>query len=607
MKKNKKQKDNQVIFEDEEIPKHAFSTIKRLLKYLLPQKKKMFVIIVSGLLSSLSFALIPLFVALAIDGLVEGIPSLTGSSQILGMLKDVLIVPVGLLILTSIVCSTLSYLQQYIVASVGEELTLSLRMDVSDKLTKLPLRFFDKHKTGEVLSRVTNDLEKVSEVMQVGLMQFISSVFTIIIVLVTMVLLNPMLTLIVVGSTLLGAFATVIVSGKSQLYFAQNQSALGNLNSRVEELYSGNMVLKVFNQQEIVIDSLMELNDKQFKTMRKAQFAMYAIYPALRLLNQLGFVVTALCGGFLAIQGQLSIGMVQAFLQYVNQIGEPITNAAYVVNSLQAAIAGAERVFEILDEEEEIADIQNTEVNAIQQGCVEFQHVRFGYSPNQLLMKDLSLMVKPNEMVAIVGPTGGGKTTLVNLLMRFYELNGGKITIDGVDITKIPRGQLRRKIGMVLQDTWLFKGTIAQNIAYGKQDSTREEIIEAAKAARCDHFIRTLPLGYDTIIHGESAQVSQGQLQLLTIARAMLANPSIMILDEATSSVDTRTEVEIQKAMSHIMQGKTSFVIAHRLSTIINADQILVVKEGDIIETGTHQTLLAKNGFYASLYNSQFS
>lgn len=607
MKRQRKREGKQNFLDQEDIPKHTSLTIRRLGKRLLPQKKKIAIIVITGMLSSLTFALMPLVVAMAIDGLVEGIPKIASSRHIGVMLQHVLVQPVVLLIFIALLCSILSYVQQYVVASVGEELTLSLRKEISEKMTKLPLRYFDHHKTGEMMSRATNDLEKVSEVMQVGLMQFISAVFTILIVVIAMLLLHPILTLVVLASTLLGAFATKAVSEKSQLYFARNQAALSALNARVEEVYSGNMVLKVFNQQEMIINSLVELNQTQYKTMRKAQFALYAIYPAMRLLNQLGFVATALFGGFLAVQGQLSIGIVQAFLQYANQIGEPITNAAYVVNSLQAAIAGAERVFELLDEEEERPDVQNETAVNIQEGCVTFEHVRFGYSADKTFMKDLSLKVKPNEMVAIVGPTGGGKTTLINLLMRFYEVNDGKIRIDDVDITEMPRGELRRKIGMVLQDAWLFKGTIADNIAYGNHDATREEIMEAARAARCDHFIKTLPLGYDTILHGESVQVSQGQLQLLTIARAMLANPAIMILDEATSSVDTRTEVEIQKAMSHIMKGKTSFVIAHRLSTIVNADQILVVKDGDIIETGTHQTLLKKNGFYASLYNSQFA
>ena len=359
-----------------------------------------------------------------------------------------------------------------------------------------------------------------------------------------------------------------------------------------------------------MIEEVTELNKKQFEANKKAQFVDFAIYPTIRFLNQLGFVATAIVGGIMTLNGQISLGGIQAFLQYVNQVSEPITQASYVIMSLQSAIAGAERVFELLDEEEEISDSKLNEslLNKcpISKGKVEFKNVKFGYTDEKTLIKNLNLEVKPNEMVAIVGPTGGGKTTLINLIMRFYELKAGSILIDGVNIKEIPRNILRRQIGMVLQDTWLFEGTIAENIAYGKMDATREEIIAAAKAACCDHFIRTLEHGYDTVISSETANISQGQMQLLTIARAMLTNPTIMILDEATSSVDTRTEIEIQKALSRLMKDKTSFVIAHRLSTIQNADMILVVKDGDIVERGTHKTLLEQNGFYASLYYSQF-
>lgn len=385
---------------------------------------------------------------------------------------------------------------------------------------------------------------------------------------------------------------------------------MGQLSGKIEEVYSGNNIIKIFNKQNDVIEEVTELNKKQFEANKRAQFVDFAIYPTIRFLNQLGFVVTAIVGGIMTINGQISLGGIQAFLQYVNQVSEPITQASYVIMSLQSAIAGAERVFELLDEEEEIADSKLNEslLNKcpISKGKVEFKNVKFGYTDEKTLIKNLNLQVNPNEMVAIVGPTGGGKTTLINLIMRFYELKEGSILIDGVNIKEIPRNILRRQIGMVLQDTWLFEGTIAENIAYGKMDATREEIIAAAKAACCDHFIRTLEHGYDTVISSETANISQGQMQLLTIARAMLTNPTIMILDEATSSVDTRTEIEIQKALSRLMKDKTSFVIAHRLSTIQNADMILVVKDGDIVERGTHKTLLEQNGFYASLYYSQF-
>jgi ATP-binding cassette subfamily B multidrug efflux pump len=604
MKKDKKKNSDTLSF-SEDIPQNTKKTIKRLMSHLAPQKKKLMIVGVSALLSSAAYAAMPLMVGVAIDNLVNAILSFDGSVSILSMVTNALAIPVLLLILASIASSLLSYMQQYIVASIGENLTLSLRRDISEKINKLPLRYFDSHKTGDVMSRVTNDLEKVSMVMQVGFMQFISSCFTIILTIIAMVILNPKLALLVLIFVSISAIATNFVSQLSQRYYAENFAIMGALSGKIEEVYSGNRIIKVFNQQSDVIEEISQLNHKQFEANRKAQFVDFAIYPTIRLLNQLGFVATAIVGGIMTLSGQISLGGIQAFLQYVNQVSEPVTQAAYVIMSLQSAIAGAERVFELLDEEEEITDNVSSTF-PISNGRVTFKNVKFGYTPERTLIKNLNLEVKPNEMVAIVGPTGGGKTTLINLIMRFYELNGGLISIDGVNIIEISRSALRRQIGMVLQDTWLFEGTIAENIAYGKMDATREEIVDAAKAACCDHFIRTLPQGYDTVISSETSNVSQGQMQLLTIARAMMTNPTIMILDEATSSVDTRTEVEIQKALTKLMKDKTSFVIAHRLSTIQNADMILVVRDGDIVERGNHESLLAQNGFYASLYYSQF-
>lgn len=588
-----------------DIPQNTKATVKRLLKRLSDQKGKLFLVLLTALLSSAAYALMPLMVGAGIDNLLKALKQYEKGTNLLALLSDALLIPVLLIIAASLATWLLSYIQQYIIASVGEKFTLSLRQDISAKITKLPLRYFDSHKTGDIMSRITNDLEKVSEVLQVGLMQFISSVFTILLTAAAMLLLSPGLSLLVLVSVAISTVATKFVSDLSQRYFAQNQAVVGELNGKVEELYTGNRIIKVFNQQPEAIDAVLKLSEQQFDANRKAQFANFAIYPAIRIINQLGFVATALMGGYLVLQGQISLGIIQAFLQYENQIAEPVTQASYVITSLQAAIAGAERVFILLDEEEETADTA-CENLPISNGHVSFRHVQFGYSEDKILMNNLNLEVHPNEMIAIVGPTGGGKTTLINLLMRFYDLNAGSISIDGIDITAMPRGELRRRIGMVLQDTWLFEGTIAENIAYGKMDASPEEIQRAACAARCDHFIRTLPEGYDTIISSEASNISQGQMQLLTIARAMLTNPSFMILDEATSSVDTRTEVEIQKAMADLMKNKTSFVIAHRLSTIKNADLILVVKDGDIIERGTHNGLIMQEGFYASLYNSQF-
>ena len=604
----KKDKDKVVFSED--IPQNTKKTIKRLIKALKVQNKKLIIVGILTIFSSIFYTIIPLMIGLAINNLVSAISNFDKSTNILEVVVQALTKPVLVLILISIISSILSYIQQYIISSVGENLTLSLREDISKKINKLPLKYFDSHKKGDVMSRVTNDLEKVSLVMQVGFMQFISSCFTIIFTIISMLILNVKLSLLIFIFIGISSIATNYVSKLSQRYYAYNFNAMGQLSGKIEEVYSGNNIIKIFNKQNDVIEEVTELNKKQFEANKRAQFVDFAIYPTIRFLNQLGFVVTAIVGGIMTINGQISLGGIQAFLQYVNQVSEPITQASYVIMSLQSAIAGAERVFELLDEEEEIADSKLNESLLdkcpISKGKVEFKNVKFGYTDEKTLIKNLNLQVNPNEMVAIVGPTGGGKTTLINLIMRFYELKAGSILIDGVNIKEIPRNILRRQIGMVLQDTWLFEGTIAENIAYGKMDATREEIIAAAKAACCDHFIRTLEHGYDTVISSETANISQGQMQLLTIARAMLTNPTIMILDEATSSVDTRTEIEIQKALSRLMKDKTSFVIAHRLSTIQNADMILVVKDGDIVERGTHKTLLEQNGFYASLYYSQF-
>ena len=604
-KEDEKDIDIQELSED--IPRNTKKTIKRLMIRLKSQKKKLIILGVAALLGSIAYAVMPLIIGNAIDNLLYGIQNLDGSTSVIKAVFEALAIPILMLISVTLISSLLAYIQQYIIASVGENLTYSLRMEISEKINKLPLKYFDSHKKGDVMSRATTDLEKVSQVMQVGFMQFISSVFTIVITIIVMLILNVKLSLLIFVFIGISVIATNYVSKLSQKYYGENFAAMGDLTGKVEEVYSGNTVIKVFNKQKDVIDEVVELNKKQFEANRKAQFVDFAIYPTIRLLSQLGFILTAIVGGIMTLNGHISLGGIQAFLQYVNQISEPVTQASYVIMALQSAIAGAERVFELLDEKEEVKDNEcSLDKAPITEGRVNFKNVKFGYSDEKTLISNLNLEVKPNEMVAIVGPTGGGKTTLINLIMRFYELNGGSISIDGTDITHIPRKELRRQIGMVLQDTWLFEGTIAENIAYGHMNATREEIVTASKAACCDHFIRTLEHGYDTIISSETSTISQGQMQLLTIARAMLTNPSIMILDEATSSVDTRTEVEIQKALSRLMKNKTSFVIAHRLSTIQNADMILVVKDGDIIERGNHEKLLEQNGFYASLYYSQF-
>lgn len=500
-----------------------------------------------------------------------------------------------------------NYIPQYILAGVSQKLTLSLRESISGKLNRLPLRYYDTHKKGDILSRVTSDLEKVADTLQEGLTQFISAVITITGAFVMMLSISPSLTLVALLTIIVSMTAAVLISMKTNRYYAKNQSALGELNANIEESFTGNSLIKAFNLQEEMIKNNDELNEKLRKTSLNAQFITYAINPLIRLLGQIGYVVIAVRGAMSVISGTISIGEVQAIFQYINQISEPVTEMSYTLNSLQAAIASVERVYQIEDELEELPDATNEVLLPTPRGNVSFEQVRFGYSDDKILMENIDFRIQAGSQIAVVGPTGAGKTTLVNLLMRFYELQGGRITIDGVNIRDMNRKELRSILGMVLQDTWLFNGTIAENIAYGYEDASMEEIIGAAKAARIDHFIRTLPQGYQTILDDELTGISVGQKQLMTIARVILANPAILILDEATSSVDTRTEVEIQKAMNHLMKGRTSFVIAHRLSTIRDADLILVMREGTIIEQGTHEELLARNGFYAELYQSQFA
>lgn len=588
-------------------PKDTKATFKRLMHEFARQKFRLIMIVVCTFISSLLLVTMPILMGRGIDIIIATIKKFGMSVAGLNHLMTSLSLPVIGLVIVALLSCIMAFIQQYLMATVGEVLVLDLRKHISEKITKLPLQFFDTHKTGDFISRTTDDLEKVAEVVQTGAIQLISAFFNIVITITVMLILNPLLTLIALSSLLLASVATVFFSKQSEKSFADNQKTLGELNAKVEEFYTGNLIIKTFNKQQDSIDEIAQLNNSQYRAHKKAQFINYAIYPSIRFLTQIGFIVTAIVGGLFVVGGQMTIGTIQAMLQYINQISEPTTQATYVVNSLQAALAGAERVFEILDEKEQLPDTQDALDAPITAGKVCFDHVKFGYNPDKILMNDISLAVEPNKTVAIVGPTGAGKTTLVNLLMRFYELNGGQITINGVNIKDIKRGQLCRMIGIVLQDTWLFEGSVADNIAYGKMNATREEIVAASTAARCDHFIRTLPEGYDTIISSEASAISQGQMQLLTIARAMLASPAIMILDEATSSVDTRTEMEIQKAMNEIMKNKTSFVIAHRLSTIKSADLILVMKNGTIIEKGTHLELLSGDTFYANLYNSQFA
>ncbi|MFZ6149260.1 ABC transporter ATP-binding protein [Enterococcus avium] len=587
-----------------ETPKEFKKTGIRLFKLLIEQKTRFAVIIASAICFAALMAITPLILGWGLDAII----TLIRTQQItMENLFAALIQPVVWLFIAWCGVSLFSLLQEYTMASVAETLTLRLRTKLTEKLNHLPMKFFDQYKTGDILTRATLDLDKVSEVLQVGLMQMISAILSIVIGLGVMIYLSPLLTLGIVIILLVSLFLTNRLAHKNQEYFSENQAALGAVGTKAEENYSGNLLIKAYNRQQATADELDKLNEAQFQAFKKAQFVSFAINPLIRLINQLGFVTSAVVGGIMVINGQLSIGLVQAYLQYVNQVSEPITQVSYVINSLQSAFAALERIFEILDQEEEVEEVLNLLVPENVRGEVAFKHVAFGYSPDKLLMEDVNFKVKPKQMVAIVGPTGAGKTTMINLLMRFYELTNGQIEVDGKNISHFSRAEIRQKFGMVLQDTWLFEGTVADNIAYGKPDATRQEIVQATKDAQCHHFIRTLPNGYDTIISSDGTQISQGQQQLLTIARAILADPQLLILDEATSSVDTRTEGMIQQAMDQLTTERTSFVIAHRLSTIKNADLILVMKDGSIIEQGNHSSLMKKGDFYANLYNSQFA
>ncbi len=489
---------------------------------------------------------------------------------------------------------------------MAETLTCSLRTEISCKLNRLPLRFFDRNKAGEILSRVTSDLDKVAEVLQTGLLKLIVAIGTIIGSLIVMFLYSVPLTLIFLLFMLAAILVTNMVAKKSLESAAARQETIGVLTGIAEEYYKGRNVIKAYNHEKQSIEQVRAAAEDNRIASQKADFLTNCVNPLIRLLTRIAHVVIAVIAGKAMIEGRMTVGVVQAFFQYVNQTAEPMTEASYMINSLQSAIASAERTFELLDEEEEVPDKANVAAAECAKGHIAFEHVSFGYDPGELLMKDISFEAKPGQKIAVVGSTGAGKTTLINLLMRFYEIHGGRITIDGVASTDMSRSGLRHNFGMVLQDTWLFGGTIAENIAYGKADASREEIIAAAKAAKVDYFIRTMPKGYDTVLDNEASNLSAGQRQLLTIARVFLCNPPILILDEATSSVDTRTEVEIGKAMKKLMSGRTSFVIAHRLSTIRDADIILFMEKGTIIEQGSHKELLEKNGAYAKLYYSQF-
>ena len=505
-----------------------------------------------------------------------------------------------------LVSAVLSFIQGYIMTGISQKMTYRLRKEISEKIGRMPMKYFDRMTHGEILSRITNDVDTLGQSLNQSATQVITSVTTIIGVLVMMLSISPLMTVIAILILPLSMCLISVIVKHSQRYFKDQQEYLGHINGQVEEVYSGHNIVKAFNKEEDIIKTFNGTNTILYQSAWKSQFFSGMMMPIMQFVGNLGYVAVSILGGYLAIRNTIQVGDIQSFIQYVRQFTQPIQQVAQVANMLQSTAAASERVFEFLDEEEEEQTVPNPVSTENLEGRVEFDHVHFGYNPDHIIINDFNAKVEPGQKIAIVGPTGAGKTTMVKLLMRFYDVNSGSIKIDGHDLRDFNRGELRRMFGMVLQDTWLFNGTIEENIRYGRLTATHEEVVEAAKAAYVHRFVQTLPGGYDMVLNEEASNVSQGQKQLLTIARAILADPRILILDEATSSVDTRTEVRIQKAMDNLMKGRTSFIIAHRLSTIRDADMILVMKDGDIIEQGRHEELLARNGFYAELYNSQF-
>ncbi|CAM4214981.1 ABC transporter ATP-binding protein [Paenibacillus phoenicis] len=582
-------------------------TLRRLIRYLRPHKYQLVAVFVMAILSTLFSIFSPKVMGKATTKLFEGIVAkvqgVPGAEIDFQYIWHIIMVLIGLYVLSAL----FSYFQQYLMAGVAQKTVYDLRKDVNAKLNKLPLKYFDARTHGEILSRVTNDVDNIAGTLQQSLTQLITSILTIIGVIVMMLSISPLMTLIAVLTLPLSIVAITSIAKRSQKQFVRQQKELGQLNGHVEEMYTGHKVIKAFGRETKSLEQFDTINERLYEAGWKAQFISGVIMPIMSFIGNIGYVLVSVVGGILVTKRSIEIGDVQAFIQYARQFTMPITQTANIANIIQSTVASAERVFEILDEEEQVPEVANPVVLEKPRGDVAFNHVQFGYDPEQLLIEDMNIDVKQGQKIAIVGPTGAGKTTLINLLMRFYEVNGGSITVDGVNIAEMRRGDLRSLFGMVLQDTWLFNGTIRDNIAYGREGATDEEVVRAAKTAYADHFIRTLPGGYNTVLNEEASNISQGQKQLLTIARAILADPAILILDEATSSVDTRTEVQIQKAMKELMKGRTSFVIAHRLSTIRDADLILVMNHGTVIEKGTHDELLALGGFYADLYNSQFT
>lgn len=578
-------------------------TTRKILSYIGSYKIAIVLVMISAVAGTVFNIVGPKVLSKATTEIFNGLVSKVSGGAGIDFHK----VGVILLILLGLYCvsALFSFIQGYIMSGISQKLSFRMRKEISEKINRMPLAYFESKTVGEVLSRITNDVDTFGMSLNQSITTLITSVTTLIGVFIMMMTISPLMTLIALVILPISAFLISAVVKHSQKYFKAQQEYLGDINGTIEESYSGHTIIKAFNREEKVNQDFQETNAKLYSSAWKSQFLSGLMQPIMTFVGNLGYVAVAVTGSMLAVAGSITVGDIQAFIQYVRSFTQPITQIAQVFNMLQSMAAAAERIFEFLDEEEEPVTENPVRLEDIK-GEVEFEHVRFGYDPQKPVIHDFTCHVEPGSMVAIVGPTGAGKTTMVKLLMRFYDVNSGCIKVDGENVKDFERRNLREAFGMVLQDTWLFKGTIMENIRYGRLDATDEEVIAAAKAANADHFIRTLPGGYDMELNEEASNVSQGQKQLLTIARAILADNRIMILDEATSSVDTRTEQHIQDAMANLMKGRTSFVIAHRLSTIRDADVILVMKDGDIIEQGNHKQLLAQNGFYAQLYNSQF-
>ena len=585
--------------------KDVKKTVLKLMHYLAPHKVAITVVIIFAIVSTVFSVIGPRIMGRVTTILVDGIVAHwmgTGLLTDFRQMGTLTLILIGLYIISAIT----GFFQEFIMARLSVKVTYNLREQISEKMHRLPINYFDTRSQGEIMSRMINDVDMISQTLSGNLTQLITSGTTLIGVLVMMLSISWLMTVASLVVIPVSMLIMVVVMKKSHIYFSQQQKAIGELSGIVEETYSSHNIVRAYNGEKDASEKFLEVNGKVRKSGRKAQFMANIVEPIFNMVGNLGYVLVAVLGGYLVVQRVITIGDVQAFIQYVQTFTQPLGEIGAAGNMLQGTIAAAERVFEFLEEEEETSDPKSSAVKEHYDGRISFQNVRFGYNPDKIILHDFSSEVYPGQKVAIVGPTGAGKTTVVKLLMRFYELNSGKILIDGIDSTEFSRAQLRDIFGMVLQDTWLYNDTVMENIRYGSPDATDEEVIAACKAAYCHNFIKTLPGGYSMVLNEEASNISQGQKQLFTIARVILKNPAVLILDEATSSIDTRTEVLIQGAMKQLMQGRTSFVIAHRLSTIRDADIIFVMKDGDIIEQGCHEDLMKENGFYADLYNSQF-